>query len=220
MRNSTTKYLVVLSLIVSFAVLLIDQWSKIWIKTNMALGQEIEVFPWFVIHFLENPGMAFGLQLGGDNGKLFLTLFRIVAVSGIGYYIYTLCQKQMSKGLIISMSLVFAGAMGNIIDSVFYGSFFSESTFNTIATAFPEGGGYGSFLHGKVVDMLYFPLYKGYFPQWLPFWGGDYFEFFRPVFNIADSAITLGISMLILFQKKYYPQPTQEPKEIEGLESN
>jgi len=195
------------SLIIIFLIILTDQVLKIWIKTNMYIGEEYHVLGnWFLIHFTENYGMAFGIQLAGAFGKIFLSIFRVLAVGAIGYYLFTLIAKKANTGLIISISLIFAGAFGNIIDSAFYGLIFSESGyyFNQIATLFPEGGGYSSFLHGKVVDMFYFPIIKGHFPDWSPFWANETFIFFRPVFNIADSSITVGVFSLILFQKKFF----------------
>lgn len=171
----------------------------------MLYDESIPVFGnWFYIHFIENPGMAFGMEFGGDIGKLALSLFRIIAVVLIVIYIYKLIQKKVPSGLIISISLILAGAIGNILDSAFYGLIFSESTYFEAATSFPEGGGYASFLHGNVVDMLYFPLFEGRFPEWLPFWGEERFLFFRPVFNIADSAITIGVTLILLNQKRFF----------------
>lgn len=171
----------------------------------MLLGQDIPIFGhWFIINFTENYGMAFGLKFGGDYGKLMLSLFRILAVGAIGYYLYTLIREKANFGFVACISLIFAGAMGNIIDSAFYGLLFSESTFMQTATFLPAGGGYGSFLHGKVVDMLYFPLISGNYPAWVPFLGGQDFLFFRPVFNIADSAITTGVLAIIIFQKSLF----------------
>lgn len=191
-------------------VLAADQLLKVWIKTNMYLGQEYFVFgDWFRIHFTENEGMAFGLTLGGDYGKIALSLFRIIAVLFIGVYMFHLLKKTTPKGLVASIALIFAGAMGNIIDSVFYGVYFSDSI-NKVATFLPEGGGYSSWFHGRVVDMIYFPFYQGYLPSWIPFWGDTYFIFFRPVFNIADVAITVGVFMIIIFQKRYFKEEDQE----------
>lgn len=185
-------------------VLLIDQALKIWVKTHMMLGEEFNVVgDWFIIHFIENNGMAFGMELAGKFGKIILSVFRILAVIGIGYYLYQLTLKKASTGLIISISLVLAGALGNIIDSAFYGLIFNDS-YPQVATLFPAEGGYAPFLHGKVVDMFYFPLMEGNFPEWLPRWGGDHYVFFRPVFNVADSAITIGIVLILIFQRKFF----------------
>ncbi len=174
----------------------------------MTLGQSIPVLgDWFIIHFTENYGMAFGLEFSGEYGKLALSIFRIVAVIFIGWYIVRLIRQKAHSGLIACVSLIMAGALGNIIDSSFYGMIFSESKFNAVAVLMPESGGYGSFLHGKVVDMLYFPIIQGFFPEWLPWLGGQHFIFFRPVFNFADTAITLGVFILIIFQKKLFPKP-------------
>lgn len=192
------------SLLIIFLVLFFDQFLKIWVKTHLYLGEEIHIAgDWFIIHFTENPGMAFGIEFGGDYGKLALSLFRIVAVGGIGYYLFTLLKEKTPFGLTASISLIFAGALGNIIDSVFYGIIFNDS-FNQLATLFPSEGGYSELLHGKVVDMLYFPLLNGHFPDWLPLWGSEHFIFFRPVFNIADSSITVGITLIILFQRQFF----------------
>lgn len=191
-------------LLIIFLILLADQVLKFWIKLNMTLGGEIHVFDWFIIHFTENEGMAFGLTFGGEFGKLALSLFRLVAIIAIGWYLMDLVKKKMPFGLIFSITLIFAGAVGNLIDSAFYGLIFSHSSYHTVASLFPEGGGYSSFLHGKVVDMFYFPVIRGYYPLWIPFWGGNEFIFFRPVFNIADSSITIGVLMLILFQRKFF----------------
>jgi len=171
----------------------------------MTLGQEINVAgSWFILHFTENEGMAFGFAFGGPAGKLILSIFRIIAVIIIGIYIYRLQKKSPHPGLIFSFSLIMAGALGNIIDSAFYGLIFNASSFHSVATLFPPEGGYASFLHGKVVDMLYFPVIETRLPGWVPLWGGEPFTFFRPVFNVADSSITTGVFLLLIFQKKFF----------------
>jgi signal peptidase II len=195
-------------------ILIADQILKFWIKLTMTIGEEFSVFDhWFYIHFTENEGMAFGMTFGGESGKLALSLFRIVAIGAIGWYLSDLIRKKANTGLIISISLILAGALGNMIDSAFYGLIFSSSSYHTMATFLPEGGGYASFLHGKVVDMFYFPIIEGHYPTWLPFWGGDEFVFFRPVFNIADSSITTGVLILLLFQRKFFMKPVQPEEE-------
>jgi signal peptidase II len=184
-------------------VLLIDQISKIYIKTHFQLGEEVRVTDWFIIHFTENNGMAFGTEFGGDYGKLFLSVFRIFAVFGIFYWLYTSVKQNQSKILIFSISLIFAGALGNILDSIFYGVFFDDSL-GHVATLQSIGNGYAPVLFGKVVDMLYFPMWKGFLPAWIPIWGGQYFIFFQPIFNIADSAITVGVAIMFIFQKRVF----------------
>ncbi|MGB3776109.1 MAG: lipoprotein signal peptidase [Leeuwenhoekiella sp.] len=184
-------------------ILLIDQISKIYIKTHFVLNEEFVIANWFKILFVENEGMAWGTVIPGAYGKIILTLFRIIILPLIGYWLYDSIQKNASKILIVAVSLIFAGAFGNIIDSVFYGLFF-DSSLGQVASFMPEGGGYGTFLHGKVVDMLYFPLWKGYLPDWLPIWGGDYFTFFNAVFNVADTAISVGVGLLLVFNKQAF----------------
>ena len=166
----------------------------------MYLGQEYQILDWFYIHFTENNGMAFGMEFGGDWGKLALSLFRIVFVGFIVSFLMKLIRKNADKVLITSLSLILAGAIGNILDGVFYGVLFSES-YHQLASFLPEGGGYAPLFFGRVVDMFYFPMFKGYLPEWIPFWG-DYFVFFRPVFNIADAAISIGVGIMLLFQKR------------------
>lgn len=176
-------------------VVLIDQLSKTWIKTNMFIGQEYKVLGnWFIIHFTENNGMAFGMEFGGEFGKLALSLFRILAVAGIGYGLHYMIKHKYHRGLILNVALIFSGALGNIIDSVFYGKIYD----------------YATLFHGRVVDMLYFPLMEGVFPKWVPIWGGEEYIFFRPVFNIADSAIFIGVVTILIFQKTYFKEEVRE----------
>ena len=169
----------------------------------MFLGQEFKIFDWFIIHFTENNGMAFGLEFGGDTGKIILSLFRIIVIVWGLSYITTLTKSKLPNGLLIALGLVFGGAIGNIIDGVFYGVLFNDS-YNQIAEFLPAVGSYSTFLMGKVVDMFYFPLINTHFPDWLPFFGGEHFIFFRPVFNIADAGISVGMFMLILFYRKHF----------------
>lgn len=189
-----------LSVLIVILVLLIDQISKILVKTKMYWHESIRITDWFYIYFTENNGMAFGMEI---FGKLFLTSFRIVAVALIIYYLVKVIKRKYKTGFIICLSLILAGALGNIIDSVFYGVIFSESTTSSIATFMPEGGGYSTWFYGKVVDMLYFPIIDTYWPEWMPFVGGDHFIFFSPIFNIADTSISCGIIALLLFYGRY-----------------
>ena len=193
-----------ISLAVIIAILIIDQAIKFIVKTHMYLGQEIHVIDdWFLIHFTENNGMAFGWELGTNWGKLALSLFRIVAIGFLFYYLFVIIKKNYPTGYVVTISVILAGALGNLIDSAFYGLIFSESNYYTIANFLPEAGGYSSFLHGKVVDMFYFPVIDTVLPQWIPFMGGERFIFFQPVFNFADASITVGAFILIIFYKKY-----------------
>jgi len=187
------------------AVILADQLLKIWIKTHYPYGEVLRFFGWegARLYFIENEGMAWGLAFGGEWGKMALTLFRLAAVIFGTWYIGRIVKQAYHRGFIICASLIYAGALGNLIDSLFYGLFFSESNYGTVAQAFPKGGGYASFLHGKVVDMLYFPMVQGTWPKWVPFVGGGDFEFFSPIFNIADAAISVGVITLLLFQKRF-----------------
>jgi len=181
-------------------ILFLDQYSKIYIKTHWMMGEEYKITDWFIIHFTENNGMAFGMEFGGSIGKFFLSSFRIVAISFIGYYLFQIIKKEDKPlGYTIGIALIFAGAIGNILDSLFYGQIFTDSYYQ-VAQIFPEKG-YAGFLYGKVVDMLYFPLIEGHFPSWFPIWENESFVFFRPVFNIADAAITTGISLILLFYR-------------------
>lgn len=206
------------ALFIIFGVLFIDQFIKIWIKTHLYLGETYRISgEWFYLHFVENPGMAFGLQLGGDYGKLLLSVFRLAAVAGIGYYLWKLHHKQVRPLLLVCVALIFAGAMGNILDSIFYGKFFntSDQWDQNVAEFMPEAGGYAGWLHGQVVDMFYFPVLEGHWPAWLPDqmndsypdWvprAGEDFLFFRPVFNIADASISVGVFLLIVFQRRLF----------------
>jgi signal peptidase II len=189
-------------------ILLIDQLSKIYVKTNFLYGEEVVVFDWFRIHFIENNGMAWGAEFGGKTGKLFLTVFRLFAIAGIGYWLYSSVKKNAPTILIVAISLIFAGAMGNIIDSVFYGVIF-DTPRNAVATLF-SAKPYGTLFHGKVVDMLYFPIWSGDLPDWMPFWGGKPFTFFNAIFNIADASISTAVGILIFFNKKAFPKDDAE----------
>ena len=179
----------------------------------MSYGDEIQLFgvDWALLHFVENNGMAFGFSLGGDYGKLALSVFRLIAVSFLIYYIRLLVKEKASIGLLASFGFILAGALGNIIDSVFYGLIFSESLYHGApAVLFPPEGGYGTILHGKVVDMLYFPMFQGTFPSWFPFWANEPFLFFRPVFNIADASITVGVFSILLFHRSFFEHNGRE----------
>lgn len=198
------------SITIIILILLVDQISKIYVKTHFILGEDVPVFNWFKIYFIENDGMAWGTKISDfvsfisdRTAKIVLSLFRVVAIFGIGYWLCSAIKKESPKVLILAIAFIFAGALGNIIDSVFYGVFFSDSH-GQVASFFPEIGGYDALFHGKVVDMLYFPLYKGYLPEWLPFYGGQFYTFFEPVFNVADVAISTGFVMLIVFNKKAF----------------
>lgn len=216
MKNRQKKLLGII-----FFILIADQVLKVWVKTNFSLGDEIVVFKdWFILHFVENNGMAFGFEFAGKYGKLFLSIFRILAVIAIGWYLFKLAGKEeMPFGFLACIALIFAGAIGNIIDSMFYGLIFNHS-YGQLADFFPEGGGYAGFLHGRVVDMFYFPLVEFRIPEWFPFRGGTNFIFFRPVFNIADSSITIGIFSILLFYRKHFHKMEEEKTPAEKAESN
>ncbi len=211
MSNKTKSILLIL------LVLLVDQVLKIFIKTHFMLGEEIVIAKnWFIIHFIENNGMAFGLEFGNNIGKYFLSIFRMVAICVLCWYLSKLWKKEVPFGLIACFSLILAGAAGNLIDSAFYGLIFNESH-GQVATLFPAGGGYTSFLLGKVVDMFYFPLIEGHFPAWFPLWGGQEFIFFRPVFNIADSSISVGIVAIFIFYRQHFDEKKEAVKDTEEI---
>lgn len=198
-----------LALIIILAVIIIDQVVKIWVKTHFYLGESLEITSWFQIHFIENNGMAFGWELGS---KLLLTLFRLVLTALLIVYMWKLRNRPAVKtGYMVCLSLITAGAIGNIIDCAFYGLIFNNPMPPETATLFPDGGGYGTLLHGKVVDMLYFPLVSWYWPNWMPWVGGERFEFFQPVFNIADAAISTGIIALLLFYRRSLSSSQMSP---------
>jgi signal peptidase II len=203
------KQLILLILCIIFA----DQALKLYIKLNYYIGEEHLVLgqQWARLHFVENEGMAWGWKFGGGFGKIALTLFRLGAVIWGSFLLSDFIQKKLHKGFIICAAMIYAGALGNLIDSLFYGIIFDQSNAyaQNIAHLFPTGGGYASFLHGKVVDMLYFPIItNAHFPAWLPVWGGEDFEFFRPVFNIADASISTGVMIILLFQNKFLAKET------------
>jgi signal peptidase II len=200
-------FLIILLIVVT------DQALKIFVKTHYHLGESHLILGhWFRLYFIENEGMAYGWKFGGEFGKMALTLFRLAAVIFGVFYIKKIIEKKQHPAFIFCVALIFAGALGNLIDSMFYGLIFENSTFfpSNIAHIFP-GKGYAGFLHGKVVDMLYFPIIDTYFPSWVPFWGGQPFEFFSPIFNIADAAISVGIISIFIFQKKFFGSSSNQP---------
>ncbi|WP_411893178.1 lipoprotein signal peptidase [Winogradskyella sp. A2] len=206
------------TIIVILIILLIDQLSKIYIKTHFVLNDDVNVFTWFKIAFVENDGMAWGTKLSDfipaisdRSAKLILTIFRIFAVTGIAFWLIDVLRKNKSKTLIFAIAIIFAGALGNIIDSVFYGILFSDSA-TEVATFLPANGGYADIFHGKVVDMLHFPIWSGILPDNLPLFGGTYFSFFDPVFNVADVAISTGIGILIVFNRKAFKEVSKTEK--------
>ena len=212
------------SVLLVAAVLIVDQLSKIYIKTHFILGEPLEVFSWFKILFIENSGAAWGAKLSDflpvseATGKLILTIFRLFAVVGIGYWLYDTIKKNASNTLILAVSLIFAGALGNIIDSVFYGILFDHSN-NQIATLFADEP-YGALFYGKVVDMLYFPMVDATWPEWVPYFGGNNFRFFEPVFNIADTAISTGVGILLVFNKKAFGHKDDKLQTSESHQTN
>lgn len=208
--------------LIIFLVIVLDQALKIWIKTNFLYGHVMNIAgqKWAQLYFIENPGMAWGMELGGNWGKLILTLFRLVAVTFGSWYLVKIVREKYTTGFIVCASLIYAGALGNLIDSMFYGMLFSESSYLQVAKMFPPQGGYGGFLHGKVVDMLYFPIIENaHFPKWLPFIGGNEFTFFSPIFNIADASISVGVLTLLAFQKRFLHHEKHEVSTV-PVESN
>jgi signal peptidase II len=210
-----------------FIVLVLDQLLKIYIKTNIEYGQGFDILglSWAKIHFIENKGMAFGLSFGGVTGKYVLSVFRILMVGLLSYLLAGLIKNKESKWLIFSFSLIVAGAVGNIIDSVFYGLIFSESSYHGgLAHFVPFGEGYAPFLQGKVVDMFYFPMVDTILPEWIPIWGGQRFEFFQPVFNLADSAISVGVVSMLLFHRSFFldekDKQKKDPSKTKNLPSS
>ncbi|WP_435416486.1 lipoprotein signal peptidase [Polaribacter aestuariivivens] len=201
------KRLAILTVLIA---ILLDQVIKIYVKTHFALGESLEVFSWFQIHFTENNGMAMGIEFGGKAGKLFLTLFRIVAVGAITYWLMGTIKRIVNNAVVVAIALILAGAVGNIIDSVFYGVIFDDSQ-NKIATLFAAEP-YGTLFHGKVVDMFYFPIWQGVLPEWIPFKGGDHFTFFQYIFNPADAYITIGVVLLFIFNKQAFPKEEKSIK--------
>ena len=204
-----------LSAFIVIAVLVIDQIIKIWVKTNMYWHESIKITDWFYIYFTENNGMAFGMEI---FNKFFLTGFRIIAAIAITYLLVQYVKKNYKTGFLVCVSLILAGAVGNIIDCVFYGEIFSESTHSTLATFVPVGEGYADWFYGKVVDMFYFPIIDTNWPEWMPFVGGEHFIFFSPIFNFADAAISCGIIALILFYGKYLGNIMEGPTKEKSKE--
>ena len=195
------KSLAVLTILIA---IILDQIIKIYVKTHFVLGEEVTVFNWFKIHFVENNGMAMGFEFGGKAGKLFLTLFRLVAVTGIIYWLVQNIKKKVHNAVIIAIGLIFSGAVGNIIDSVFYGVIFDDSN-HKVATLFADKP-YGELFHGRVVDMFYFPLWEGVLPDWIPVIGGEFYTFFQYIFNPADAFISVGVALLFIFSKQAFPK--------------
>lgn len=207
LKKMSKKNLAILTILIA---IILDQVIKIYVKTHFILGEEVVVFDWFRIHFTENNGMAMGFEFGGRAGKLFLTLFRIVAVGGIIYWLSQNIKRKVHNAVIVAIALIFSGAVGNILDSIFYGVIFDSSN-HKVATLFADKP-YGEFLHGKVVDMLYFPIWEGNLPDWIPFIGGDMFTFFQYIFNPADAFISIGVALLFIFSKQAFPKEENEVK--------
>ena len=205
-----------LAILVIFGVLIIDQALKVYIKTNFYYGEAVHIFgfDWAQLKFVENEGMAFGFSYGGVTGKYVLSIFRVLMAGFLVYFLSQLIRSKEPKGFIASFSLIIAGAIGNILDSLYFGIIFGASNYHTrnVAEFLPEGGGYSGFLQGNVVDMFYFPMIKSHFPEYFPIWGGEYFEFFRPIFNVADAAISVGVVLILVFFRKYFTKKNTDPK--------
>ncbi len=209
MSNKTKSLLLIL------LVLLVDQILKIWIKTHLLPGGEIVVFKnWFILHFIENNGMAFGIEFGNSIGKYFLSLFRLAAIGVLGWYLAKLWKKEVPFGLIACFSLILAGAIGNMLDGAFYGLIFNQKP-GELALLFPTDGGYAPFLQGRVVDMFYFPLIEAHYPSWFPLWGGQEFVFFRDIFNVADAAVSCGVFAIFIFYRHYFSEDKKESVETD-----
>ena len=209
--------------LIIFTILLVDQVLKVYIKLNFTEYQSIQVFglDWFRIYFVENEGAAWGAKIPWEHGKIALSLFRLIIAPVIGYWLVKSIREAAPKLLIIAISLIFAGAVGNIIDSLLYGVLFSASDAQTVATFLPEGGGYADPLYGKVVDMLYFPFIEdAVLPQWIPIWGGKTFTFFNAIFNIADMAISTGVGILLVFNKRVFPKEEGNASDTAQKEQN
>ena len=207
------------SILIIFLILIIDQILKIFIKTHFLPGEEVVVAKnWFILHFIENNGMAFGIEFGNTIGKYFLSIFRIAAIGALGWYLAKLWKKEVPFGLIACFSMILAGAAGNLIDSAFYGLIFNESH-GQVATLFPAGGGYSSFLLGRVVDMFYFPMIVSHYPSWMPFVGGQELIFFRHIFNVADSAVTSGVIAIFIFYKQYFGEKAPAENASQPIEN-
>ena len=199
------------AVLIILLIIIADQILKIWIKTTYPFGHITDVLglPWFKLYFIENEGMAWGWKFGGEWGKALLTLFRLAAVLFGTWYLGRIVKQKYSKGFIVCASLIYAGALGNLIDSMFYGMIFESSTYSYVAKIFPKEG-YAGFLHGHVVDMLYFPIIHSTYPEWMPFVGGKEFEFFSPIFNIADASISIGVIVLLIFQKRFFKKHDEQ----------
>lgn len=208
--------------LVVFSILVVDQILKIYIKTSFEYGGGFDILglSWAKIHFVENEGMAFGMTFGGSTGKLILSIFRLIMISVLIYLIHRIIRSEAKLSLVLSFALILTGAIGNMIDSAFYGIIFSETPMyhGGIATMFPAEGGYAPFLYGKVVDMFYFPMIDTVLPEWVPFMGGERFQFFQPVFNVADSMITIGTLSLLLFHRKFFTEETKKPEKAKAVE--